>query len=80
MAQVRRRKTVFGVSGCLLADIGEYLDFLISVLSDLASALVSGRHIDQYSDQKLQECEDDDDDFADLTPAYELSDKVSTLQ
>jgi hypothetical protein len=83
MTQITRHAdtdTRFGRTGCLLADIGEYLVFLARTLSEIAEILVRGRHVDVYNDRRFQEMEDSGDDFTDLSPTHYLSDKLKALE
>lgn len=53
-------------SGCLLADIGDFLVRASIIFSGLADAVVHGQHIDTHTELKIQEMEEDHD-FSELS-------------
>ena len=66
-------------SGCLLADMGDYLLRATHHLSQLADALVNGHHVDIYIKQRVEDTEQEND-FSDLDILQYLDSKHNSLK
>ncbi len=66
-------------SGCLLADMGDYLLRSTHHLSQLAAGVVNGPHVDTYITQRVEGIEQEND-FSDLVTLEYLEQKHNSLR
>jgi len=66
-------------SGCLLADMGQFLLRSTHHLSQLANSVANGHHVDIYIKQKVEDIEQESD-FSDLETLDYLDQKHNSLK
>jgi hypothetical protein len=79
LAQILANQPPLPDSGCLLADIGNFLVQAIATLSQLSRSVVTGEHVDIFVKSRIEEMENQDG-FSNLMPMDYMHDKHNSLK